>query len=524
MLLAMAVWGVFLWRAVNVFKPGVYSATFFNSDCAIPVLMSNDDRPVTLFNLYYYGVDRIGGWPFLLAQGVRRATGFRWSPQSVSAVQTSWLFIGALVLVALARKLWFVPAFVFLLVLCLHGETKYQIFTLAITYAWQLPALLLGWYCLRRLLEHELASVRRPIKRVAWFILTFWFCYLAIWSSIASIIFLLFLFALEAFRIWVKDKSFKLRPLGRPLVLGLIPILAATGAERLQKQSYYRHSLKHYGTDFRTRFEFDSGYIGTNLKAQVDNLIRMEWWPLHLIATLVVVAILAACAYALVTRGGEVGNKLRQKLAHDAVFLAVGLYGIALLNFVLAIVVSHVRLNLYEDRYLILTSLLSPVAAIMFVFLAVQYCAQRATGRRFVIPVFIIALLALLAYRFPVVIFREDYSLYQDTADAIAAKSQRVILLGDYWATYVVAAQEGQGRIVPVPLNPGENRMPWTSDDVQRADAVVVEYRRSRLQVAGQPPPRMSFYGKPMRLADGAWHQNRAFAFALFVSDSSGTP
>jgi len=87
MLLALAVWGVFLWRAINIFKPGVYSATFFNSDCAIPVLMSNDNGPITLYNLYYFGIDRIGGWPYLFAQALRRSTGFHWSPQRLSALQ-----------------------------------------------------------------------------------------------------------------------------------------------------------------------------------------------------------------------------------------------------------------------------------------------------------------------------------------------------------------------------------------------------------------------------------------------------
>ena len=193
-LIALAVWSFFLWRGLDVFKPGVNSATFFNSDCAIPVLMSNDERPITLFNLYYYGTDRWGGWPFLLAQLVRRSTGYRWSVQSLSMMQTFWLFIGALIIAGLSRKDRAVVALVFLLTLCLHGETRYQIFELSQVYAWQATALLLSWYSLRRLFDNDLDSKNyRAWKRAAWLFLAFFFSYLAIWSSIASIPFLLFL-------------------------------------------------------------------------------------------------------------------------------------------------------------------------------------------------------------------------------------------------------------------------------------------------------------------------------------------
>src|SRR5262245_3957392 len=116
--LAMALWSVFLYRGINTFKPGVYSAAFFNSDCAIPVLMSNDGGPIPLFNRYYFGVDRIGGWPYLFAQAFRQATGFHWSPQRLSIVQTTWIFIGALIFGALTRKDSAVAATAVLLVLC----------------------------------------------------------------------------------------------------------------------------------------------------------------------------------------------------------------------------------------------------------------------------------------------------------------------------------------------------------------------------------------------------------------------
>ena len=63
--IAIAIWCFFLWRALNAFGPGSDTVPIsYNSDSAIPVLMANDQSPITVFNLYYYGTDRWGGWPF----------------------------------------------------------------------------------------------------------------------------------------------------------------------------------------------------------------------------------------------------------------------------------------------------------------------------------------------------------------------------------------------------------------------------------------------------------------------------
>ncbi|MDQ5847235.1 MAG: hypothetical protein M3539_18260 [Acidobacteriota bacterium] len=73
---ALIVWALFLWRAVDTFGPdGGYINV--NSDSAITVLMANDERPITVFDTYYYGADRWGGWPLIIARLVNHSTGFR---------------------------------------------------------------------------------------------------------------------------------------------------------------------------------------------------------------------------------------------------------------------------------------------------------------------------------------------------------------------------------------------------------------------------------------------------------------
>src|SRR5262249_28921914 len=85
---ALGLFAYFLWRAIDAFGPGSWiNDVDFNSDSAIPVLMSNDARPLSIFNFYYYGADRWGGWPFLILRFVGRVTGRHWSDQGVFTVQ-----------------------------------------------------------------------------------------------------------------------------------------------------------------------------------------------------------------------------------------------------------------------------------------------------------------------------------------------------------------------------------------------------------------------------------------------------
>ena len=91
-------WSYFLSARDRAFGPtseiNNISNIDFNSDSAIPVLMANDRRPITIFNFYYYCADRWGGWPFLPMQIAERIAGYRWTADSIFAVQAAWLFVG----------------------------------------------------------------------------------------------------------------------------------------------------------------------------------------------------------------------------------------------------------------------------------------------------------------------------------------------------------------------------------------------------------------------------------------------
>jgi hypothetical protein len=523
-LMTLAVWCFFLWRAINAFGPtSGNDPVTFNSDAAIPVLMSNDERPITIFNLYYYGTDRWGAWPFLVTQVIRRTTGYWWSAHSIFVWQTLWLFVGALVIACLSRRDRLLAALVYLITLCLHGETRYLIFELSQLYAWQTTALLLSWYSLRRLFEGNLEPTEKHpvLKRRAWFFLAFLFSYLAIWSSNTSILFLFFLLNLEALRAWLKTGGARInRRFLKPYVLGLISIAAAALLEFLQKWNYHRHGLKHYGQDFHTTFHLDTNYLAQNLGMQFHHLNKLSWWFLYLIPTLVLVALICSFLYAFFKKRDEFLEKLKTAFLDDTLILAIGAYAIAAINFTLVVLVDHVRLNLYDDRYLTLTNVFGPISGMLTIFLLFKLAARSSGLSSYVQPAFILIIVLLLTIEFPARNDSPQYKLLEETARTLSQKAPRAILMGGYWDTYVFTALQPENAMTALPLEGHELRMPWTREMVRQADRVIVAYSRTEPNAPVSTPERLQQYGSSLRLIDPKWYENEWYAFALYVNET----
>ena len=155
-LIGLIVWTVFLWQAIHRFGPTMYlNHIAYNSDNAIPVIMANENRPFTLFATYYYGQDRWGAWPMLMLRFFHWLFAYHWTPQAVFIVQAIWVFIGGLVFAALARNDWLAAGLIFIFVVCLHRQAEYELFELGQLYAWQVTALIVAWFLLRKLLERS---------------------------------------------------------------------------------------------------------------------------------------------------------------------------------------------------------------------------------------------------------------------------------------------------------------------------------------------------------------------------------
>jgi hypothetical protein len=529
-LILLSIWGFFFRRALRTFGPSNDIVIIsYHSDAAIPVMMCNDERPVTVFNLYYYAADRWGGWPFLFAQFIRYLTGYRWTDQSLYAMQAFWIFLGALVLAGLSRRDRLPVVVVYIITLCLHIRIRYHLFSISQVYAWQLTALLFAWYSLRRFLDSYLENqtiktlAKRDIKKhFVWGFLVLWFSYFAVWSSPASVPFLGFLFGLEAMRMYLKTEEEDERKRfwsGCKWAAGLI--LAASVIERLQKMNYHRYGLKRYGHEFKTDFKLDTGYLTGNLKIHLESLGKLSWWPLDLLPALALLAFAAVYLYFAARRKKSSLKKLRDLLSRDTTILIIGCYGIACINFVLVVLVDHVRFNLYDDRFLTLTNLLAPVSAMMILFMTFDLTAKFFKVRRYVRPLLIAAAVIYLKVNFPVEGYSPLYKTLKETAFVLNQKAPGGVLMGGYWETYVFTSFQERDALTPVPFEGQGYRTPWTPEKLKQADTVVVEYRHSKLGgTEGPPPAQLQQYGYSMRLIDPKWYENGDYTFALYLNET----
>jgi len=513
--IAFAIWLVFLWRAVHVFAPDTMLGTF-SSDAAIPVLMADENRPITLFNLYYYGAGRWGAWPFLFGQIVRRATGYRWTDHSLFIVQAIWVFAGAIVMAGMTTGARLPVGLIYLLTICLNGAVAHRLFDLSQVYAWQITGLLLAWYCLRRFFTKKDIS---GLRRGGWAFLTFWFSFLSIWSSFASTPILFFLLGLEGLRGYLtskKERAGKVPLRAHLWATGLV--IGAAFAELLMRWDYYRHNLKHYGSDYRTQLTFDLGYLTQNLERQLQNLVKYPWWPYYLLALL----FLFACAFAYSSAGKKNRSfaKFREAFVDDSSILIIGSVGIAVINFVLIVIADHVRLNFYDDRFMTPTYLFGSVSGLLTIFLILKVTKNLSSFGKYVEAAFILAGLLWLTFEFPPQIYSPFYKTFKETAATLEERAPRAVLMGSYWQTYVFSALESDNALIPVPLEGQHVRTPWTPEALRQATSVIVEYHDSNFGTADSLPQNFSQYGNSLRLVEPRWYENHQYSFALYVKEN----
>jgi hypothetical protein len=521
--LGFLIWVVILIRAAEVFTVGSLHVTMFNSDSAIVVLMANENRPATAYNIYYYGQDRFGAWPFLLAQLIHRVTGFYWGHRTLFLVQTLWLFVGALLFSTFNRRphedLW--VGLLYLLPLCLHIKTRQNMFDLSQPYAWQTTALVLSWWCLRRycercfgLLENDGPKNR---KRV-WGALTFLFSLLAVLSSTVSVPILFFLIVLEVLRAAHNAEGWpRLKSLGRRLLQVAAPVAAAAATELLLRASYHRYSLKHFGTENRTTIVLDWGHLAENFSNQWTRFANSPWWLLSLLPLLAFAGWVVRCTYSNKKSVEKMTGCLRKLFLEDRAVLVAGAYGIGLISFVITVVVSHIRVNDYSERYLAISYLFIAFSGLLTLLLLLGGVKKRRGLVAVAVPV---ASLLFLFINFPQAATNSQYITFQEATRHLSQNAPGNVILGGYWETYVFAALDPKHVIVPLPAEGQSLRTPWTKEPLQLADQVIVEHHRKEMSRelggADAPLPQLVQYGETLRLVSPRWYVNGEYVFSIY--------
>ena len=518
--LTILLWLFFLILSIHAFRPDSLYVTF-DSDGAIPVLMANEDRPVTLFDTYYWGVDRWGAWPLAIARVVHHATGFQWTDYKLHVVRSIWVFLGLLVLVWINRRAALAVLVSCLIPLCLEPTIRWHLFNLSQIYAWQLTALFFAWLSLRRLLATELLSPggeRTAVKRIVWCVSLYFSAFLATWSSEASTPFLGFLLLLEVLRSYFLQRD---EPANKwkwaRYVTAVLAVAAATISHMLMKANYHRHGIKHWRGDYKAPTWVDVGYLWQDVQGTWRNLMDFDFGPLLVVCGVFLVVITLVLAYSLLTKKHVVRARLIHFAFDDDVTMIIGLAGMALINLVLMTILSHVRQSDYSSRYLVPTFFLGAIAGLMTIYVMVRLIAR---SRRYVIPIAILGAFLFLIVQFPRYQPNDKYRVYKESAIALAQKAPGAVLMGGYWETYIFASlQQPTNTMTPLPLEGLQVRIPWTQAMLRNAREVVIEYRNNDVLDRGPLPVEFMQYGNLLKLKDPQFYQNGKYAFALYINE-----
>jgi hypothetical protein len=459
----------------------------FNSDSAVPVLMSNGWQ-WNLFFAFYLGQDRFGSWPFLLAHGLSALVGRPVTAEALHTQATLFLVSGALPAALLARPF---PGLAVLAytVSALAPETSGSLFEVAQVYPWSLPLLFWAWWCIRRSWK-----ARPGPSHVVWLGLAALVCFMGCWTSPLSGPLLLGLTVLEGLNVQAPSGV----PQRRRWVLQLLPPLFGVAGEGVLRRAYHLYVRRTYQRDFRTGLSLDWGHFAENA--------RMVWLGLNRPAVLVALAVLLAYAALLflprrrsASRAGRLG---------PLECTAVGALLLSLLQLPVLVLVRHVRLNSFVPRYfapiyvfLLFGSLLALGSVLA------EWRPGRVRGAGLLVAT--LGLSVLVLGLVPGAMPDPSYARQAKTARELARRAPGALLLDGYWGTYVFAALAPPGALVPLPSSQELNRMPDNEARLQGESLVVVGHRSLLLGREGSEPEHLFQYGtllervEPRLLSDG---------------------
>jgi len=283
---------------------------------------------------------------------------------------------------------------------------------------------------------------------------------------------------------------------------------------------YHQYALSHYGNEYRTPIAFDYGNLSQNLYRQLVNLEIASWWPLILLAIIALVTFGCTSIYFHRRKRSQSLDRLNDLIADDTFFLILGSLGIALINFVLLVSISHVRVNLYDNRYDTLTYLFGFISGLLTLFSIFRMIVRPARIRNYAVTGLLIAGVAVLAFEFPAKGHGPERRRLKETATTLAERCPHCVLIGGYWETYVFSGLQPINTMIPLPLEGQYLRTPWSREELREAKQVIVEYRHSKLGSGESPPQFLVQYGNSLRLVDPRWYENQEYAFALYANET----
>lgn len=477
----------------------------FNSDLAIPVLMVRA-REWSLFDVYYWGQDRLGTWHLLLLRAAGQLSGHTFDYAGLHLVAAAWVLMAAVVMARLAGSWGWAAGGLMAAVLVGNSDSRFTLFDAAHPYAWQTTALLLAWWGLRRLAEAP-QSAGRP--RWGLWAATACAAFLAHWTSPLSGQMLLMVACVEAVRARALDPA-PGRPLLRRLAEGGLVVGAGMLAERLLRAAFYLYADARFGVEYRTGLVLDRGHLAGNAARVAKRLADSASMPLLVVATA------GACAAAVVLWRARGRREPAWRVEGAA--LVLGCWAVAAVQLPVFVLVRHVRVNEFSGRYFSLVYVFGTLAGLLTLVGLAASLRGVQRRRRTVLALAGAAGLVVGVLRVPAPYGpRSDVPL--KVAARLEARAPGAPLLAGYWSTYVVAAfQRPETMLHPVPCEGRLVRTPWWAGEMHRQPRVVVAhtYECPDLGPVESPAPWVYQHGALLRLAQARWEAGAGLTFSLY--------
>ncbi len=491
-------WVFLLWRATNVFRPDSALLPRYDSDHAIPLLMADEPR-VTPFSLYYYGQDRYGAWPFLLAHLLGRVAHFSWSPERLSVWLMLFMFGAAWPLWRLAGKTDFiVPSYLGVVVLN-HPLVRIN----RDPYGWQASTLIWTWWSLRQLSSGRNAGF--------WLAAACLGSILAVWISPLSGAILAVLAMLEWGFACLRMSSQTAR--GKSFLTMLIAPAIGIGVERLLRAGFHQYARLTFHGSYEIPLKLDRGHLLQNAAAMWNVLVDRPGWIVQVGAVLAGAFFLLSWVTRLLRQTGPAAVSRDIWRA-----LAIGCAASCVLTFAASVAVAHVRYNLYNERYLVPINLfggIGAVASIIAILPVRQISARARNGLSLALTVLLTTSIAL---GLPPSTINPAYAELKAGADWLANRPVPIVL-GGYWGTYVFAGLAVPKKVIPIPVEDDYQRTPWTGDALHQAEQVVLStYETDRFGPANNPDRWVTDRGEFFQRAETPSCSRGAVTFWIYLN------
>ncbi|HEY1906678.1 MAG TPA: hypothetical protein VGG91_11590 [Myxococcaceae bacterium] len=437
-----------VWCGVRLGR-GLGPTAFYNSDCAVPILLMQG-MGEGAFTLFYPRQDRFGTWPFLLGRALNLQT-----PEAFHVMSVLGLCSAAIPLSAILGS----PALAVLVLIVpfLVSHTVAWTFLQAgQPYLFQVVALCWAWWACRGALTAPTRG-RRVLALGGFTVLSS----LAAWMNTASLGMALVLAAVEVARA-------RTRPRAALPLLGALG--AAVGLEAALHRWHNAFCVRTFGAAFITPLRLDRGHLLANVGGALGAFAGSGGlWPW----------LVGAATLGLRRRSRE--ERLDQLTL--LLLAASVLPGLALIR--------YFRENDFAARYLALPVFWAVAAAVLGLLGTVL--AWGRVQRQWVLGVALV-LLAIAVPAGP----PDPLAMPRAEAARLAAEGPAVII-GGYLDVYVPASLAPRGLLVPIPQDGDLNRFPATHPELRPGrvvlapcalagpDGTLVQHRALLRRVDGAP-------------------------------------